>query len=63
MSWTDGDATLSASCRTIGGEHADQGEYCQITVSDSKLYETEFSIQQEANDAARKSAAPPPPEL
>lgn len=63
MAWTDGDVKLSADCRLVAGEHAAQGDYCTITVEDNKLEQTERSIQQDADDEARKSSAPEPPPL
>jgi hypothetical protein len=63
MNWTIGDVQLDAACRQIGGDHAPDGEFCRITVEDNKLDDTERSIQQQANDDARKSKAPPAPPL
>lgn len=63
MMWERGDTRLSAACRGIGGDHADQGEFCEIIVEDRKLDQIERSIQDDANTAARAHAAPPPPSL
>jgi hypothetical protein len=63
MGWTEGDASLSAACRTIGGDHAADGEYCTIIVEDDTLARVERDIQDQANDDARAGAAPDAPEL
>jgi len=60
MTWRAGGAELRAACRTIGGEHAPEGEFCTITVEDGKIDDTERERQHVAEDAARRNAAPPP---
>jgi hypothetical protein len=63
MGWTEGDVSLGAACRMIGGDHAADGEYCTISVEDDTLARVEREIQDQANDDARAGAAPAAPEL
>ena len=63
MSWELGDVQVAASCRTIGGDHKADGEYCTLRVEDNKLDSTERDIQSQANDDARTTTAPPAPPL
>lgn len=63
MTWIDGDVSLGAMCRMIGGDHAADGEYCEIMVADDKLARVEREIQEQADDDARTGAAPDAPEL
>lgn len=60
MSWQINNTTLSATCRGTVGP---QGEYCLLSVESRRLDENERSLQEEANEAAKKKAAPPAPKL
>ncbi len=58
MSWDLGDLRLAASCNTQGGVR-----YCEIVAEDRTIDSTERGLQDEADDAARKRAAPAAPNL
>lgn len=63
MAWKIGDVSLGADCRMVAGEHANQGDFCRITVEDPNLNEREREHQRVADENARKQNAPPPPSL
>lgn len=60
MSWNLGQVQLLADCRSTEGP---TGEFCRITVVDDELDATERSIQQQADEDARKTHGPPAPKL
>jgi hypothetical protein len=63
MSWKIGNASLDASCRTIGGDNAAQGEYCRITVGDDDLDRREREMAEQRAEEQRRANAPAAPDL